>query len=427
LKAHNPFLAIDKRIIGDSGTSGEAGRCLDVLCNQIGPRFAGAEGYKQAAEFMLARFRAFRMDRAYLEPFKLNAWRRGEPASFVMTRPRRKVIQCYQLPYSKATGPEGVEGKVVDIGGGSADEVAKLAGKVRGSIVLTDGRSGHRSEIYARCAKAGAVGFVLSAGVKGGGCITGSVYGVRKAAIPAISVSLEDGISLRRALRRGRARFRLTTGGEFEELVTWNVVGELKGNKRPGELVIMGGHLDSHEISPGAMDNAAGAVTVIEAARLLARQKKHLKRTVRFVGFAAEEVGLLGSKYHAKKHAVELRKARFMLNSDCPGMGRPKGLMFHKSRKAELYLKMLEEQMETPIVYRRRFHSHSDHYPFILKGITTAGLIGGPFGPRMQHFMHMAGDTAEKISVVDLRESAAFAARILLRAANDENWLVVED
>ena len=426
LKVRNPFLAIDKRILGDSGTSGEAARCLDMLCNRIGPRFAGSEGYRLAAEFMLSRFRAYKMDRVYLEPFKFLAWRRGDPAILVMTHPRRRQFGCYQFPYSKSTGAGGVEATVVDIGGGSQAEVRKLSRKIRGKIVITNGSSGHRSDIYARCARAGAAGFVLSAGVKGGGCITGSLYGVKKGAMPAVSVSLEDGIRLRRAIKRGGARFRLATGGRVEEAVTWNVIGELRGNSHPGELVIMGGHLDSHEIGPGAFDNAAGAVTVMEAARLLARQKKHLKRTVRFIGFAAEEVDLLGSRYHAAKHAAGLRRVRFMLNSDCPSMWRPKGLVFHKSRKAELYLKKLEEQMETPIVYKRRYRVHSDHYPFMRKGVTTASLTGGAFGPRIHHCGHMAGDTADKISITDLRDGAAFSARMLLRAANDDKWLIAE-
>jgi hypothetical protein len=49
-------------------------------------------------------------------------------------------------------------------------------------------------------------------------------------------------------------------------------------------------------------------------------------------------------------------------------------------------------------------------------------MAGGPFAPQIRSFGHMAADTPDKISLTDLREGAAFAARILLRAANDDQW-----
>jgi Zn-dependent M28 family amino/carboxypeptidase len=229
-------------------------------------------------------------------------------------------------------------------------------------------------------------------------------------------------LQIQRLAGKDEGVFQLTTHGSLEPATTWNVVGELPGVEFPDELVVIGGHLDSHEIGPGAFDNAAGTVVVMEAARLLAKQRKHLKRTIRFIGFAGEEIGLLGSHCHAAKHAAELQKARFMLNCDMPSLGRPRGLAFHKCPKAEPYMALLAEQMETPVLCQNRAHCHSDHYPFILQGVPTAGVAGGKFGPAIQHFAHMAGDTPDKISLTDLRDTAAFIARMLVRAANDDQW-----
>ena len=49
-------------------------------------------------------------------------------------------------------------------------------------------------------------------------------------------------------------------------------------------------------------------------------------------------------------------------------------------------------------------------------------MRSGRFKPRSRGYGHTAADTADKISVTDLREGAALAALLLLRAANDENW-----
>ena len=111
-----------------------------------------------------------------------------------------------------------------------------------------------------------------------------------------------------------------------------------------------------------------------------------------------------------------------MLNADCPSLSRPKGLVFHARPEAAAYVEALAEQMDTPIPFHDRFHSHSDHYPFFLEGVPTAGMSGGRFATKGGGYGHTAADTVDKIPLTDLREGAAFAARILLRAANDKHW-----
>lgn len=418
----NPFLSIDKRILADSGSSGASSEYLLTLCDQIGPRFAGTEGYRRAAEYMLGLFRQYDLENAELEPFEFTAWRRGEPAAFALREPFPRAYDCYALPYGASTGARGVTAPLVDVGAGAAADIEVNRRRIKGRFVLATCAGVHRTETYAQCVALGAAGFILNSGIEGNLLGTGAVASGYDGLIPAISIGRESALQIQRLAKANTLRFTLTTHAILEQATTWNVVGELKGREFPDELVIMGGHLDSHEIGPGAFDNGAGVVQVMEAARLLARQRKHLKRTVRFIGFAAEEIGLLGSHYHARTHAAELRKARFMLNSDTPSLGRPRGLAFHKCPKAAPYMAMLAEQMQTPLVCQNRAHCHSDHYPFILQGLPTAGMAGGHFAAPVQHFVHMAADTPEKVSLTDLREGAAFAARILLRAANDAEW-----
>jgi len=421
----NPYLAVDKRILADSGTSGRIEEDLFTLCDEIGPRFAGTDGYRRAAAFMRRRFEACKLERAALEPFEFTAWRRGDPARLTVALPGAladRAIPCYALPYSAATAARGITAGLVDIGAGSAEDIEAQRRKIKGRFVLTTSAGAHRTAIYARCESLGAAGFILGNSLEGMALNTGTIADGRGGAIPAVSIGCESMRQIQRLTRKHRLRFTLTTDAALEQATTWNVVGELTGTEYPDELVLMGGHLDSHEIGPCAFDNGAGALMVIEAARLLAKQRRHLKRTVRFIGFAAEEIGLLGSHYHARTHAAALRKGRFMLNCDTPALGRPRGLAFHKCPKAAPYIAKLADQMETEIVCQNRAHCHSDHYPFILQGLPTAGVGGGRFGSPVQHFVHMAADTPEKICISDLRDAAAFAARILLRAASDESW-----
>jgi bacterial leucyl aminopeptidase len=82
----------------------------------------------------------------------------------------------------------------------------------------------------------------------------------------------------------------------------------IPGDELPDEVVVVGGHLDSinifgGEIAPGADDDASGVATATEIARLIVTQNIRLRRTVIFMGYAAEEAGLRGSDEIARDFA----------------------------------------------------------------------------------------------------------------------------
>jgi hypothetical protein len=415
-------ISIDDKLEQLGQDPSEIERNLYVICDRYGPRFAGSDNYRRAAEHMLGRFKDYGLDDAQLEPFEFTAFRRGEPAQLQMTRPFSETIACYALPYGGNAGPGGIEADVVDVGGGTTEQMEALQGDLAGSFALVTEPGRHRMEIFEDCVRLKAAGMVLCNRAAGNILCSGSVTDAIEGEIPAVSIGRESGLKLQRLARRDSIRFHLTVNNRFETDVTWNVVGELRGTEHPDELVIVGGHLDSHEIGPGAYDNAAGAVTVAEIARMLAAHRDQLKRTVRFICFGAEEVGLLGSRYHAQARAAELADARLMFNCDMPAMNKPWGLVLHRCPQAEHFVTRLAEQLSMDLPCRHVTHAKSDHYPFTLLGIPAMALAGT--GPKVgtMGFGHMAGDTPERIPVDCLCEAAAFSARVILRAANDEQW-----
>jgi leucyl aminopeptidase len=89
-----------------------------------------------------------------------------------------------------------------------------------------------------------------------------------------------------------------------------SVILEITGSESPDEVVVIGGHLDStigstneNSVSPGADDDASGIATLTEVMRVFL-QNGQPKRTVRFMAYAAEEVGLRGSKEIAESYAA---------------------------------------------------------------------------------------------------------------------------
>jgi carboxypeptidase Q len=83
---------------------------------------------------------------------------------------------------------------------------------------------------------------------------------------------------------------------------SFNVVGEIPGNAKKDELVMLGGHLDSWHGATGATDNATGSAVAIEAVRILEALHVPLDRTVRIALWGGEEQGLLGSKAYVQEH-----------------------------------------------------------------------------------------------------------------------------
>ena len=91
-----------------------------------------------------------------------------------------------------------------------------------------------------------------------------------------------------------------------------SVILTIQGTTLPSEVVVLGGHLDSIKsgatntdpatIAPGADDNASGIASLSEAIRVLMAQGVTFDRTVKFIGYAAEEVGLRGSADIAADH-----------------------------------------------------------------------------------------------------------------------------
>ncbi len=80
-----------------------------------------------------------------------------------------------------------------------------------------------------------------------------------------------------------------------------SVILTIPGTTRAGEVVVIGGHLDSISLggsggkAPGADDDASGIATLTEVARVLLARDHRPARTLQFIAYAAEEVGLRGS------------------------------------------------------------------------------------------------------------------------------------
>jgi len=195
-----------------------------------------------------------------------------------------------------------------------------------------------------------------------------------------------------------------------------NVLAWLPG--QTDEYVIIGAHYDHlgrgnfdslapsqiGQIHPGADDNASGTAGVLELARLLSPQRGQLKRSILFMNFAGEELGLLGSAAWVKTPTRPLAKAVAMINMDMIGRIRDDKVYIGGVGTGSTFKSMLEQaQKESPfkVEYSAGGYSSSDHTSFVSKKIPVLFFFSG-----LHSDYHKPSDTWDKIN-------APSAARLL--------------
>jgi len=200
-----------------------------------------------------------------------------------------------------------------------------------------------------------------------------------------------------------------------------NVLAWLPG--QTDEYVIVGAHYDHlgrgnfdslapsqiGQIHPGADDNASGTAGVLELARLLAPQRGQLKRSILFMDFAGEELGLLGSAAWVKDPTRPLAKAVAMINMDMIGRIKDDKVYIGGVGTGSTFKSVLEQaQKDSPfkIEYSAGGYSSSDHTSFVSKKIPVLFFFSG-----LHSDYHKPSDTWDKIN-------APSAARLLDMVGN---------
>ncbi|OJJ21682.1 hypothetical protein BKI52_14340 [marine bacterium AO1-C] len=131
-------------------------------------------------------------------------------------------------------------------------------------------------------------------------------YGTRYHTTSAASQSAIDLKAKWEAMAAGRSDISIRLVNHTSSNMP-SVVLTIQGAELPDEFVIIGGHLDStnprnNNDAPGADDDASGIATITEAARVLIDMNFKPKRTLEFMAYAAEEVGLRGSNEIAQDY-----------------------------------------------------------------------------------------------------------------------------
>ncbi len=175
------------------------------------------------------------------------------------------------------------------------------------------------------------------------------------------------------------------------EIVTHNIIGRLKGSKYPDETILYTGHWDhlgicapeaKDKICNGAADNGTGVATIMEIARAFGKTKP--QRSVVFIGFTAEESGLLGSEYYASNPLYPLSKTVAGINIDMLStFGRTRNIDVTGAGQSNLedLLKVYAAEQGRVLEPEARPEAggffRSDHFPLVKRGVPMLDAKAG--------------------------------------------------
>ncbi len=409
---------------------------LRILCEKTEGRLSGTPEAAAAVEFTRQIMEGMDLDRVYLQEVMVPNWQRGEPevARAISTRLGITELTALAFGLSVGTGPEGLTAPVIELNGLEELEVLgqeALEGKIvffnrhfdHSHYNTFDGYSatvGARFRGPAMAAEYGAVAAVVRS-------VTTADHdyahtGVTRFAedgpnIPALALSPVAADKLSNWLQKDPdlSLYLRNTSHRLPDVLSYNVIGEIRGSEYPNEIITVGGHLDAWDNTQGAHDDGAGCMQSIDVLRIFLELGIQPKRTVRAVMFMDEEIAQRGGNKYADLAHKHGETHYFAIESD-RGAFTPRGFSIDADDDRLEAMKTLKPYFE-PYGIHEIFAGFSGVDIVPLKNYYDDVTLAGLHTDTQRYFdlHHAASDTFDQVNRREMQlGSAAMAALIYL-------------
>jgi carboxypeptidase Q len=416
------------KIAGEGLVESHAYEYLTQLSDDVGARVTGSPQSQKAVEWSLSKMRAMGLENVHAEKFQIwRAWTRGT-AQAELIDPIHRRLNVDAMGWTGSTPAAGAEGELVAANVFNLDEESKDPTKFAGKIILMvakgepkKGQDGltiftQFGDFVKLVAKNGVVAiFGGQGGFKSEGMNlthTGILGFSADFNIPVLSLTTEDQNQLERFLDSGKkVHVRVNVHNTFSNgpVETANAMGEIRGREHPDEILVVGAHLDSWDLSEGATDNGMGSVSVLAAAEAILRSGQRPRRTIRFVLFNGEEQGLLGSYAYVKQHQSEMANHLGDLVLD-EGQGPVKEFQLGGRDDLvgdfQIFVDSLSNIRNIRVSDKVEFGT--DTGPFIIAGLP--GINMNQDSPEYKYTHHSAADALEEVKPDVLAQDATLMA-----------------
>jgi|TARA_B100001057_G_scaffold463592_1_gene517707 hypothetical protein len=353
---------------GDALGDRESYELLRSLSKDVGQRLSGSEGAKKAVLWSKEVMENYGFDSVFLQEVMVPHWERGDYEECYYYENGEKInLSILGAGGTVSTPVEGVTAEVVEVK--SLDEVDMLGRDgVEGKIVFYNkafnqryinigasyGETGFQRRLGAiKASEYGAVASVfrsLSSGNDDFPHTGGMSYKEGVDSIAHGGLGVVSSIKLSEKIKKDpntKLTVRLS-GKWFPDALSHNVIGEIKGSENPDKIILVGGHLDSWDVSEGAHDDGAGCVHSIGALRLFQKQGIKPKHTLRAVMFMNEENGLRGGTQYAE-NAIKYNENHIVAIESDASAYVPRGFGFSGSdaqlEKIQGWLKYFDQKV----------------------------------------------------------------------------------
>ena len=423
-----------KKIFTTALTDGKSYEWLDYIANKIGGRLSGSIGAERMVNYTEEQLKELGLDKVWLQPVMVPKWTRGfkEYAYIEGSQGEKTVTDISALGGSVATPSLGIKAEVVEVQG--LEELAglgkeKLSGKIVffnrpmdpsmiQTFVAYSGAGDQRYAGASEAAKYGAIGVIVRSltlrmddyphtGAMG----YGDTPLDRRIPAAAISTNGAEYLSSMLKLKPDLKFYFKQSCKNWDDVESYNVIGEITGSTYPDEYMVVGGHSDSWDIADGAHDDGAGVVQSMEVLRLFKKIDYKPKHTIRVVLFMNEENGLRGGKKYAEEAKRKKETHRFALESDAGGFT-PRGFSIDTDDANYELVKSWKPLFEPYLIHLFvRGYAGADINP--LKGNidVLAGLL--PDSQRYFDVHHSANDTFDQVNKRELELGAATMASLM--------------
>lgn len=415
-------------------TEGKGYDWLDHIANEIGGRLSGSLEAELAVKYTEAQLKELGLDKVWLQPVMVPKWTRGfkEYAYLETAGGQKTVMDICALGGSVPTANLGIKAEVVEVQG--IEDLAALGKeKLSGKIVFFNrpmdptfiqtfmAYSGAADQRYAgakEAAKYGAVGvLVRSLNLRlddyphTGAMSYGDLPSSQQIPAAAISTNGAEYLSSLLKLQPDLKFYFKMNCKTWDDVQSYNVIGEITGSTYPNEYIVVGGHLDSWDLADGAQDDGAGVVQSMEVLHLFKKIGYKPKHTIRAVLFMNEENGLRGGKKYAEEAKRKDEIHRFAIESDAGGFT-PRGFTIDANDANFEQVKNWESLFKPYLIhFFEKGYAGADINPMKGNIDVLAGLV--PDSQRYFDYHHAATDTFDAVNKRELELGAATMASII--------------
>ncbi len=406
---------------------------LDDLSNKVGQRLSGSKGAEQGLLYTKQQLETLGLDRVYLQEVMVPKWVRGEKeVAFVQVGGKKISFPICALGMSVATPKDGVTAKVLEVK--SLDELKALgAEKVKGTIIFFNRPMNpefvetmyaygncvdQRSSGAREAGKLGAVGVIVrSMNLRLDDFphtgMTNYKDTPKEERIPAAAISTNGAVALSKLLASNpnTKLFFKQSCQQFEDVLSYNVIGEIKGSEHPERIMVVGGHLDSWDLGDGSQDDGAGCVQSMTVLELFQKLHYKPKNTIRVVLFMNEENGVKGGTKYAEVAKETKENHIFAMESDSGGFS-PRGFTIDADAPTFNKISSWKYLFEPYLIHVfEKGYTGTDIDPLKSENLVKVELH--PDSQRYFDYHHAANDKFDGVNKRELELGAATMASLM--------------